>query len=114
MKNHNTKPSNIQQSDTKYLNKSAHSAISKTIAANPQDLKECDDAAARFLKRFEIIRLLGECGAYKEKGVPIGVIMLYIFNLMFSPMSMYYQIKMDAFREEFSKNTVYRFQKMPI
>lgn len=109
MKNHNTKPSNIQQSATKHLNKSAHSAISKTITANPQDLKECDDAAARFLKRFEIIRLLGECGAYKEKGVPVGVIMLYIFNLMFSPMSMYYQIKMDAFREEFSKNTVYRF-----
>lgn len=86
-----------------------HSAISKTIAANPQDLKECDDAATRFLKRFEIIRFLGECGAYKEKGVPVGVIMLYIFNLMFSPMSMYCQIKMDAFGEEFSKNTVYRF-----
>ena len=28
---------------------------------------------------------------------------------MFSPMSMYYQLKMGAFHEDFSKNTVYRF-----
>lgn len=85
MKKHNIKPSNIQQTDTKHLNKSVCSAIPATVVVNPQDLKECDDAAARFLKRFEIIRLLGECGAYKEKGVPVGVIVLYIFNLMFSP-----------------------------
>ena len=67
MKNHNTKPSNIQQTDMKHLNKTAGSAISKNIVVNPHYLKECDDAAARFLKRFEIVRLLGECGAYKEK-----------------------------------------------
>ena len=73
------------------------------------DLKECTDAASRFLSRFDVVKLLGECGAYKEKGVPVRVILLYIFNLMFSPMSMYYQIKVNAFRENFSKNTVYRF-----
>ena len=55
------------------------------------------------------LKLLGDCGAYKEKGVPVRVILLYIFNLMFSPMSMYYQLKMGAFHEDFSKNTVYRF-----
>ena len=109
MKNHNTKPSNIQQIDLKNSYKTTGSKTSRTVAVDPHDQKECDDAAARFLKRFEIVRLLGECGAYKEKGVPIGVIILYIFNLMFSPMSMYYQIKMGAFHEEFSKNTVYRF-----
>ena len=66
-------------------------------------------SASRFLDRFAVVKLLGECGAYKEKGVPVRVILLYIFNLMFSPMSMYYQIKMGAFHEDFSKNTVYRF-----
>lgn len=67
------------------------------------------DAAARFYDCFGVAKLLGEYGAYKEKGVPVCVILLYIFNLMFSPMSMYYQIKMGAFHADFSKNTVYRF-----
>ena len=91
MKNNNTKPANVQ---TKNAN---------------EDLQKSMDAASRFLDRFGVVKLLGECGAYKEKGVPVRVILLYIFNLMFSPMSMYYQIKMGAFHEDFSKNTVYRF-----
>ena len=91
MKKNNTKPANVQTENT------------------TEDLQKSMDAASRFIDRFGIIKLLGECGAYKEKGVPVRVILLYIFNLMFSPMSMYYQIKMGAFREGFSKNTVYRF-----
>ena len=90
MKNNNTKPANVQ---------------TETNA----DLKESTAAASRFVNRFDIVKLLGECGAYKEKGVPVRVILLYIFNLMFSPMSMYYQIKTGAFHEDFSRNTVYRF-----
>ena len=92
MKNHNTKSSYIQRIDLKNSYKTTGSKKSETIAADPHDQKECDAATARFLKRFEIVRLLGECGAYKEKGVPIGVIILYIFNLIFSPMSMYCQM----------------------
>ena len=94
MRENNTKPSNVQQ--TKAIN-----------IAN--DLRDSVDAATRFINRFGIVKLLGDCGAYKEKGVPVRVILLYIFNLMFSPMSMYYQLKMGAFHEDFSKNTVYRF-----
>ena len=94
MRENNTKPSNVQQ--TKAIN-----------TAN--DLRNSVDAATRFINRFGIVKLLGDCGAYKEKGVPVRVILLYIFNLMFSPMSMYYQLKMGAFHEDFSKNTVYRF-----
>ena len=91
MKNNNTKPANVQTENT------------------AEDLQKSVDAASRFLNRFGVVKLLGECGAYKEKGVPVRVILLYVFNLMFSPMSMYYQIRMGAFREDFSKNTVYRF-----
>ena len=94
MKNNNTKPVNVQTENT---------------ADTADDLQRSTDAASRFLDRFGIVKLLGECGAYKEKGVPVRVILLYVFNLMFSPMSMYYQIKMGAFHEDFSKNTVYRF-----
>lgn len=95
MNKNTTKPSNVQ--------------IEKAGTATAADLRNCMDSASRFLNRFRIVKLLGECGAYKEKGVPVRVILLYIFNLMFSPMSMYYQIKMNAFHEDFSKNTVYRF-----
>ncbi len=94
MRENSTKLSNVQQ--TKAIN-----------TAN--DLRDSVDAATRFINRFGIVKLLGDCGAYKEKGVPVRVILLYIFNLMFSPMSMYYQLKMGAFHEDFSKNTVYRF-----
>lgn len=94
MRENTTKPSNVQQ--TKAIN-----------TAN--DLRDSVDTATRFINRFGIVKLLGDCGAYKEKGVPVRVILLYIFNLMFSPMSMYYQLKMGAFHEDFSKNTVYRF-----
>ena len=91
MKNNNTIPTNVQTENA------------------TEDLQKSMDAASRFLNRFGVVKLLGECGAYKEKGVPVRIILLYIFNLMFSPMSMYYQIKMGAFHEDFSKNTVYRF-----
>ncbi len=98
MDNHNTNPSDVQQNNK-----------NNTDLSQALDLKESIDAAGRFFKRFKVVELMGECGAYKAKGIPIGVILLYVFNLIFSPMSMYYQIKMDAFHEEFSKNTVYRF-----
>lgn len=101
MKNHSTKSAKVQAEYTE--------TALKDSKVNAYDLNECLEAAARFFKRFKVIQLLGECGAYKEKGVPIRVIMLYIFNLIFSPMSMYYQIKLGAFHESFSKNTVYRF-----
>ncbi len=97
MKKNNTNPANVQTEST----------INQKVDA--YDLKESMSGVARFLDRFGVVKLLGECGAYKEKGVPVRVILLYVFNLMFSPMSMYYQIKMNAFHEDFSKNTVYRF-----
>ena len=60
MKNNNTKPSNVQTKNA------------------TEDLQKSVDAASRFLDRFGVVKLLGECGAYKEKGVPVRVILLYI------------------------------------
>lgn len=97
MKYNNTKLTNVQ---TENVAEDLH-----------EDLQKSMDAASRFLNRFGVVKLLGECGAYKEKGVPVRVLLLYVFNLVFSPMSMYYQIKMGAFHEDFSKNTVYRFME---
>ena len=76
---------------------------------NASDEAECMSATERFFKRFHVVKILSECGAYKEKGVPVYAIMMFVFNLMFSRMSMYYQIKLGSFGEKFSKNAVYRF-----
>ena len=92
----------------KYSNTKLTNVQTENVA---EDLQKSMDAASRFLNRFGVVKLLGECGAYKEKGVPVRVLLLYVFNLVFSPMSMYYQIKMGAFHEDFSKNTVYRFME---
>ena len=73
MKDHSTKTANAQQAKS--------NSSSKQNKEETMDLIESTDAAARFLNRFKIVKLLGECGAYKEKGVPIKVILLYIFNL---------------------------------
>lgn len=62
MKNNNTKESTTQQEKSK-------NQVSKS------DEAECRNATAHFLKRFKIVTILGECGAYKAKGVPISVIM---------------------------------------
>ena len=83
--------------------------ISDCGTGDQHDVERCNNSAAYFLKRFGVSTLLHKCGAYKEKGVPISVILMYVFCLMFSPMSMYYQQKLGRFKESFSKNTVYRF-----
>ena len=74
-----------------------------------EDQMLCELTTDRFIKRFKVAKILHACGALKQKGVPAIVIFTYILNLMFSPMSMYAQMKMGTFHEEFHKNTVYRF-----
>jgi len=65
------------------------------------DLNECESTTSRFLDRFKVVKLLAECGAYKAKGVPVRVIILYIFNLIFSPMSMLYLHYLDISSEHY-------------
>ena len=62
-----------------------------------------------FFSSYKICDLLGKCGAGKEKGVAIVQIFRYLLCLMFSDRSMYMQITTKQFKEEYSKNTVYRF-----
>ena len=73
-----------------------------------EDLRLCELSSDGFIKRFKIANLLHNCGALKQKGIPAIVIFTYMFNQMFSPLSMYAQMKLGTFHEEFSKNTVYR------
>ncbi len=65
--------------------------------------------ATNFMKRFHVGRLLFQCNAGKEKGIPVMDIFRYLFCMMFSDRSIYMQMKTGTFEGAFSKNTIYRF-----
>lgn len=66
-------------------------------------------SVSKFIKEYKIGTLLRVCRAEKEKGIPIITVFRYLLCLIFSDRSMYMQIKTNAFKASFSKNTVYRF-----
>ena len=77
----------------------------------PQDYagQELFNAISSFFVRFKVGNLLRKCNAQKEKGVPVLQIFKYKLCNVFADRSMYMQQKTGAYREEFSKNTFYRF-----
>ena len=70
---------------------------------------EVSDFVTKFIREFQVGRLLFKCNAGKEKGIPVMDIFRYLLCLIFSDRSMYMQMKTKTFQEAFSKNTVYRF-----
>lgn len=75
-------------------------------ADNETNLLNCVD---RFFKNHRIGHLLAKCGGNKEKGVSAVSILKYKLGNIFIGRSMYMQQKTGSFRENFSKNTYYRF-----
>ena len=67
------------------------------------------DFATGFMKRFRLGKLLFQCNAGKEKGIPVMDIFHYLFCMMVSDRSVYMQMKTGTFEGGFSKNTIYRF-----
>jgi len=62
-----------------------------------------------FFKRFHIGEILRRCNAYKEQGVPVLTVLLYLFQLVFRNRSMYLDMKVSE-RAGFAKDTVYRLR----
>lgn len=50
-----------------------------------------------------------KCNGTKEKGVPAISLLRYKLGNVFSNRSMYMQMRTGSFKEDFSKNAVYRF-----
>ena len=69
----------------------------------------CESRISRFFSTYKIGDMLRRCGAGKEKGIAVVQIFRYLLCLMFSDRSMYMQITTKRFKEDYSKNTVYRF-----
>lgn len=67
------------------------------------------NAISSFFTRFGVGKLLRRCNAQKEKDVPALQIFKYRLCNVFSDRSMYMQQKTGSYKENFSKNTFYRF-----
>ena len=80
-----------------------------SIPHNTKNENEILDFVTKFMKDFQIGRLLFQCNAGKLKGIPVIDVFRYLFLLVFSDRSMYMQQKTGVFDAGFCKNTVYRF-----
>lgn len=80
-----------------------------SIPQNTRNENEISDFTSKFMKEFQIGKLLFQCNAGKMKGIPVIDVFRYLFCLIFSDRSMYMQRKTGVFEEGFCKNTVYRF-----
>ena len=80
-----------------------------SIPHNAKNENEILDFATKFMKDFQIGKLLFQCNAGKQKGIPVIDVFRYLFLLVFSDRSMYMQQKTGVFNAGFCKNTVYRF-----
>lgn len=67
------------------------------------------DCVQRFFSSHKIGNLLKKCNGTKEKGVPAVSLLRYKLSNVFVGRSMYMQQKTGSFKEDFSKNTFYRF-----
>ena len=79
-----------------------------TIAQKASDVQMAG-TVSRFMKRYGIYRLLKACGAYKEKGISVVRLFVYMLQMVFVDRSMYMQMRTGRWTEGFSKNTYYRF-----
>lgn len=80
-----------------------------SIPQNKKNENEISDFVTKFMKEFQIGKLLFQCNAGKLKGIPVVDVFRYLFCLIFSDRSMYMQRKTGVCEAGFCKNTVYRF-----
>lgn len=67
------------------------------------------DCVQKFFSRHHVGKLLKLCNGTKEKGVSAVSLLKYKLGNIFVGKSMYMQQRTGSFKEDFSKNTFYRF-----
>ena len=67
------------------------------------------DCVQKFFNKHHIGKLLKKCNGTKEKGVSAVSLLKYKLGNIFIGRSMYLQQRTGSFKEDFSKNTFYRF-----
>ena len=67
------------------------------------------DCVQKFFSKHHVGKLLKQCNGTKEKGVSAVSLLKYKLGNIFVGKSMYMQQRTGSFKEDFSKNTFYRF-----
>ena len=80
-----------------------------SIAFEEEQGKDFSNRIKTFFKRFKIGEILRKCNAYKERGIPVLTVFMYLFCLVFRNRSMYMDMLKDG-GIGFGKDTVYRFK----
>ena len=80
-----------------------------SITQNHFDENNLIDCVRRFFSRHHVGRLIARCNGMKEKGVSPVSLLCYKLSNIFVGRSMYMQQRTGSFKEDFSKNTFYRF-----
>lgn len=80
-----------------------------SIPQNHSDEKALVDCVQRFFSKHHIGKLLARCNGMKEKGVSPVSLLRYKLSNIFVGRSMYMQQRTGSFKENFFKNTLYRF-----
>ena len=83
--------------------------MATTLSQVLTETQEANDAVKSFLHQFQVGDLMRKCRAHKIKGFPVLHIFIYLLECMFSPISTYMSMKIETYKEPFSKNTIYRF-----
>ena len=79
------------------------------LTQNNADEKALLDCIQRFFSNHHVGMILKKCNGTKEKGVPSFSLLRYKLGNIFVGRSMYMQQRTGSFKEDFSKNTFYRF-----
>lgn len=80
-----------------------------TISQSEILLQDATNEVGYFLHRFQVSKILKQCNGYKQKGFPVIQLFAYLVTLMFQPLSTYMAMRVGAYKEPFSKNTIRRF-----
>ena len=72
-------------------------------------LQDATSEVGKFLRKYQVSDILKQCNGYKQKGFPVIQLFAYLVTLMFQPLSTYMSMRVGAYKEPFSKNTIRRF-----
>ena len=84
-----------------------------TISQTDALLQDASNEVSRFLHQYKVSDILKQCNAYKQKGYFVIQLFAFLVTLMFQPMSTYMAMRVGAYKEKFSKNTIRRFCNNP-
>ena len=80
-----------------------------SILQNHFDENNLIDCVQRFFSKHHVGKLLAKCNGMKEKCISPVSLLRYKLSNIFVGRSMYMQQRTGSFKEDFSKNTFYRF-----